>query len=170
MGSWSQRWTGMWRKSNTLPSPTHSERIRAVQADPSSPSGSEQSERIRAESDWFPLNSDHIPTIFLPHKKKVYKSHSEFIPSSFRPTYRFKKKTFLPSQNAKFRPNSDQIPSEFWDLSPLQVHSESIPSPFRVNSESIPSQFQVNSKSIPSQFRVNSESIPSQFQVISKSC
>src|SRR5271155_1198291 len=89
------------QKCNTLPSPTHSKRIRAVRADPS---------RIRLIPTKFRPYSDHIPTSFLAIKKKVYKSHSEFIPShseSFRPTYRLKKKPFLPSQNAKFRPNSE---------------------------------------------------------------
>ena len=111
---------------------------------PHIPSGSEQSERIRAESDWFLLNSDHIPTSFLAIKKKVYKSHSEFIPSSFRviPSHSdqhigFKKKLFYQVQMQ----NSDQIPTKFrpnskWILSPFWVHSESIPSHFQVISKS----------------------------------
>src|SRR5271156_4388257 len=92
---------------NTLPSPTHSERIRA---DPSIPLGSEQN----------PTESHQIPTIFLPRKKKSVPISFRVIPSSFRvhsesfrPTYGFKKKTFLPSQNAKFRLNSGFIPSQF---------------------------------------------------------
>src|SRR5277367_6843173 len=95
---------------------------------PHIPSGSEQN----------PTESHQIPTIFLPRNKKSVPISFRVIPSSFRvhsesfrPTYGFKKKTFLPSQNAKFRPNSDQIPSQFW------VHSESIPTKFRPNSDQI---------------------------------
>src|SRR5277367_4682912 len=124
---------------------------------------------FRADPSRIQLN----PTKFRPYsyleKKKVYQSHSEsfrvhseFIPSHSDQLMVSKKKTFLPSQNAKFRPNSDQIPSQFW------VHSESIPTKFRPNSDQILSQFRVNSESIPSQFRVNSESIPSHFRVNSE--